>query len=414
LPSSRSKKPTAKRSAATSTHARAAKAAAAAVSSGGAKSATKKRSAGSDRAPREAPGGAAHIVQAASGGGAGREDAALDFLPARPSAAPRSGPRHAVFIDVENTSSEIDLVRVLEDLHIDRAKTDLTAVGNWRVVGQQLGRMLAQRGAHLVHSAPAPRVPDWSDLWIAVTAGMWLGRAAPGDALDILSDDRAFDAVGDAAARLGVKFRRITYRTTAAVAERAAAAAEEKSAGGRRRRRRRRGESAAPASHAPARHAHHAPAAAATTTEDERHAASLEQIRAAIARLTAADPAHGVSLDTLTLTLKAEGFQRPPGSPRLVTRLRRIKDVEMLPNGRVRLVGETAEIVSAAVEGTYDDEQGGAADDTGGEEIAASSDEAPAAAPGGKSTAKRRSRRRGGRRRGGRRHAAGASPETAG
>jgi len=129
------------------------------------------------------------------------EATALDFLPARPSAAPRLGRRHAVFIDVENTSSEIDLLRVLEDLNIDRATTDLTAVGNWRVVGQGLGRTLAQRGAHLVHSAPAPRVPDWSDLWIAVTAGMWLGRAEPGDALDILSDDRAFDAVGDAAAQ---------------------------------------------------------------------------------------------------------------------------------------------------------------------------------------------------------------------
>ncbi len=308
-------------------------------------------------------------------------------------------------------------MRVLEDLNIDRAKTDLTAVGNWRVVGQQLGRMLAQRGAHLVHSAPAPRVPDWSDLWIAVTAGMWLGRAAPGDALDILSDDRAFDAVGDAAARLGVKFRRITYRTAAAVAERAAAAAEDGAAGGRRRRRRRRGEGgAARASHAPATQAHHAHhAASPVSTEEERHAASLDQIRAAIARLTAADPARGVSLDTLTLTLKAEGFQRPPGSPRLVTRLRRIKDVEMLPNGRIRLVGETAEIVSAAVEGTYDAPPPGgralaAASD--GDDTAASSDETPSAAV--KSAPKRRSRRRGGRRRGGRRRAAGASPETVG
>ena len=240
-------------------------------------------------------------VEAAPAAEVNREDAALDFLPARPSAAPRSGPRHAVFIDVENTSSEIDLLRVLEDLRIDRATTDLTAVGNWRVVGQQLGRMLAQRGAHLVHSAPAPRVPDWSDLWIAVTAGMWLGRAAPGDALDILSDDRAFDAVGDAAARLGVAFRRITYRTTGVAAERvsAAAATEDARGTGRRRRRRRRGEGggthAAHAAHGghatPSARAHAAPPVAHLPAvpggDEEPHSASLAQIRAAIARLTA-------------------------------------------------------------------------------------------------------------------------------
>ncbi len=354
--------------------------------------------------------------------GSGR-DAVLDFLPARPSDAPRNGPRRAVFIDVENTSSEIDLIRVLEDLKIDRTTTDLTAVGNWRVVGQQLGRMLAQRGAHLVHSAPAPRVPDWSDLWIAVTAGMWLGRAAPGDALDILSDDRAFDAVGDAAARLGVTFRRITYRSASGLAERTTASEDgPASATGRRRRRRRRGESgplhprshatAPRAAHVPtAPRAHHVPTASSASVDEERHSASLDQIRAVIARLIAADPPRGVSLDTLTLALKAEGFQRPPGSPRLVTRLRRIKDVEMLSNGRVGL----ADVVSAAVEDS-DDAPTAAVSPSMDDDAAASatkdaseaSDSAGAKTPRG---GKRRGRR-GGRRRGGRRHAAGAtSPE---
>lgn len=346
-----------------------------------------------------------------------------------------------MFIDVENTSSEIDLIRVLEDLHIDRATTDLTAVGNWRVVGQQLGRMLAQRGAHLVHSAPAPRVPDWSDLWIAVTAGMWLGRAMPGDALDILSDDRAFDAVGDAAARLGVAFRRITYR--AGAAERAAASAEEAPAGGRRRRRRRRGDGPAPTAHAPRAHAPRAhepargrahepargrahetarpspPPVLSPSAEEERHAASLDQIRAVIARLTAADPVRGVSLDTLTLALKSEGFQRPPGSPRLVTRLRRIKDVELLPNGRVRLIGATAEMVTAAYEGSYDDAPGADVPADVASDVSLPDDaetvvaDASDAAGTAQAAGKRRSRRRGGRgRRGGRRHGAStASPE---
>jgi hypothetical protein len=329
----------------------------------------------------------------------------LEFLPQKPASMVRSGPRHAVFIDVENTSSEADLTRVLEALEIDRNTTDLTAVGNWRVVGQQLGRMLAQRGAHLLHSAPAPRVPDWSDLWIAVTAGMWLGRAAPGDSICILSDDRAFDAVGDAAARLGVAFRRITYRSSGAAAA-VERGAEESHVGGRRRRRRRRGEGSGAsqgrqqAAHPPA----HAARAVLPSAEEERHAASLDQIRAAIARLTATDPVRGVSLDALTVALKAEGFQRPPGSPRLVTRLRRIKDVELLPNGRVRLVGEAAESAQALP-----------ADEVLPIEVASNGAEEAAETNGaaeGSTGAKRRPRRRGGRRRGGRRRkAAAAGPE---
>ncbi len=341
----------------------------------------------------------------------------LEFLPQRPAAMARSGPRHAVFIDVENTSSEADLGRVLEDLRIDRTTTDVTAVGNWRVVGQHLGRMLAQRGAHLLHSAPAPRVPDWSDLWIAVTAGMWLGRAAPGDSICILSDDRAFDAVGDAASRLGVSFRRITYRSSGAAAERATErAAEDDHTGSRRRRRRRRGEGTgagastghARSHHPPAHAVAHAPAAhvaAPSSAEEERHSASLDQIRGTISRLTAADPARGVSLDALTVSLKAEGFQRPPGSPRLVTRLRRIKDVELLPNGRVRLTGEAAETAAAA----FDDVGGAAPVVANGGEPAQEAADGAAEGTGG---AKRRPRRRGGRRRGGRRrNAAAPGPE---
>ncbi len=104
---------------------------------------------------------------------------------------------------------------VLASLNIDFAAqpTELTAVGNWRSVGQRLGQQLAGLGARLLHSAPVAGVKDWSDLWIAVAAGCWLGRAAPGDTLEIVSDDRAFDAVGDKAAALGVAFRRVSCRT---------------------------------------------------------------------------------------------------------------------------------------------------------------------------------------------------------
>src|SRR5207247_7473545 len=85
------------------------------------------------------------------------------------------------------------------------------AVGNWGVIGYETARLLARRGAELVHTAPAFGVKDWSDLRIAVTAGIWLAGARPGDLLDIITDDQAFDAVGDVASGRGVGFRRPSY-----------------------------------------------------------------------------------------------------------------------------------------------------------------------------------------------------------
>src|SRR5512143_598063 len=144
--------------------------------------------------------------------------------------------RRAIFVDVENTSGEADLLKVLDHLSIDRKAqpTELYALGNWKSVGTRVARMLAGLGAQLIHSAPAVGVRDWSDLWIAVAAGRWLATAAPGDVLDIVSDDRAFDAVGDAAAAAGVVFRRTSYRTIPSAAAPLPAAAP-------RPRRRRRG-----------------------------------------------------------------------------------------------------------------------------------------------------------------------------
>jgi len=340
------------------------------------------------------------------------------------------GARRAVFIDVENTSSESELVRVLEELDIDLTSgtTEVSAIGNWRVVGQQLGRSLAQRGANLVHSAPATRVSDWSDLWIAVHAGIWLGRSRPGDVIDIVSHDRAFDAVGDAAARLGVTFRRITYRSASASAATTERASEP--AGERRPRRRRRrggsgrttaGHTTASTSHARPTTTSHAPARVAQH-EDEPQAASQIQLQQVIARLAAADPAHTVTLDALTVALKAAGFQRPAGSPRLVTRLRRMKDIEVLPNGRVRLnaAGEAsvshalaeplAEPSMAADDGDGDGDESDGADDGASEDGGAVNGGAAGTAEDG--TPKRRSRRRGGRRRGGRGRKGAASAPT--
>src|SRR5439155_4485288 len=91
-------------------------------------------------------------------------------------------------------------------------RTESFAVGNWRVIGHATARLLARQGAALVHSAPSVGVRDWSDLRIAVASGVWLAGARPGDVIEIVSDDRAFDAVGDVAASLGVMFRRLSYR----------------------------------------------------------------------------------------------------------------------------------------------------------------------------------------------------------
>ena len=67
-------------------------------------------------------------------------------------------PRRAIFVDVENTSSEDDLFEVIDAAHRSRAQpTEVNAVGNWRAISQRLGRRLAGIGA-LVHSAPATGV----------------------------------------------------------------------------------------------------------------------------------------------------------------------------------------------------------------------------------------------------------------
>ena len=122
--------------------------------------------------------------------------------------------RRVVFFDVENASRVQHIVRLIDHLRLAEraARTRVFAVGNWRVIGPDTAQLLARHGADLVHTAPIPGVPDWSDLKIAATAGVWLGDARPGDRMEIVSDDRAFDAVGDVAAGLGVSFRRLSYR----------------------------------------------------------------------------------------------------------------------------------------------------------------------------------------------------------
>jgi hypothetical protein len=259
-------------------------------------------------------------------------------------------PRRVIFIDVENTSSETALLHVLEHLAVDRTvqPTEVIAIGNWKSVGTKVARTLASLGAQLMHSAPTPGVRDWSDLWIAVNAGRWLAQAAPGDRLDLVSDDRAFDAVRDTAASLGVECNRISYRhvsgAPAAAHPPAPADGEARPRRPRRRGGRGRGrrEAAAPRSGTvPAAEAVAAgappEAAPAVHEPGAAHAASQEQIRAILARLTGGDTTRWINLDLLANALKAEGFSRPPGSPRLITRVRGLKGAEVTPTGMVRI-----------------------------------------------------------------------------
>jgi hypothetical protein len=274
-------------------------------------------------------------------------------------ARPLPASRRAIFFDVENTSRAEHIARVLAHLAVDRIgrRTEFFAVGNWRVIGHDTARLLARHGAALVHSAPSVGVRDWSDLRIAVASGVWLAGARAGDVIEIVSDDRAFDAVGDVAASLGVTFRRLSYRGLLGMPAQQQAPVEPERGerdyghderGGRRRRRRGgrgRSEHVAPRpAHQVVPHAapHHAPAQPVARGDDggggaEPHTAPHDEIVAVVRDLVRTRGT--VTLDSLANALKARGFSRPPGSPRLITRLRRIKEVEVSRAGVITLVG---------------------------------------------------------------------------
>ncbi len=333
--------------------------------------------------------------------------------------------RRAIFVDVENSSRADHVSRVLDHLAIDRQdrRVDLIAVGNWRVIGADSARLLARRGAHLVHSAPSTGVKDWSDLRIAVSAGVWLGSARPGDLIEIISDDRAFDAVGDVAALLGVEYRRLSHRglTGASsivepVEPEAPAPREGSGRRGRRGRRRGRGGGGggrpdhAPRAPMPPRAvAHHAPAPAAA--DGPAHTAPLDELVDIVRELAQRSPNGSVLIDTLARSLKERGFSRPPNSPRLITRLRRIHELAVSRTGMITLVGVSGPPGDARRDEGPEPE----AEDSGPRDVEAETDgdagpepgneadQEPGAPPpdGAPGRPRRRGRRRGRRRRGG-------------
>ena len=278
-------------------------------------------------------------------------------LPPEPE-RPLPARRRAVFFDVENTSRPEHITRVIDHLAVDWTgwRTELIAVGNWKVIGRDTARLLARHGAHLVHSAPSVGVSDWSDLRIGVAAGVWLAGARPGDMVEIVTNDRAFDAVGDVAASLGISFRRISDHglVSAAVGTpgpapmRAAAPDSRPRRRGRGRRHRAWRDGAPAGGAAPARSPAPAPVLAeppesiAAPTPSEPHTAPHDEIIAVVHDLMQRSPARTVTLDTLANALKARGFSRTSGSPRLITRLRRIKEIDVSRSGVITLLGATA------------------------------------------------------------------------
>jgi len=374
-----------------------------------------------------------------------------EVVPASPETAAEvaaSGGRRGIFFDVENTSRSEDIGRVLEHLQIDwtRQAVTFTAVGNWRVIGHETARLLAQRGASLVHSAPSVGVRDWSDLRIAVGAGVWLAGARPGDVIEIVSDDQAFDAVGDVAASLGVTFRRLSYRALAGMSRASAPVAEAAKSAPRGPRRRRGGRrtsrdgrridersapvAATPRSAEPARsHAVPARVAPAPAAADEVPAPE-DEIVGLLRDLLVASP-KGVSLDALANELRERGFRRPPGSYRLITRLKHIKEVRVIggnitlvdapraPEARVHAthraaeptrVAETPVALEPPAEPWADsDSELAAADDSDAGAAEGADDEPPAENGTTNGGTGRRRRRRGGRRRRGRRNGNGES-----
>ncbi|MBI3635428.1 MAG: hypothetical protein HY216_04285 [Candidatus Rokubacteria bacterium] len=327
-------------------------------------------------------------------------------VPSPPPERPWPTSRRAIFFDVENTSRAEHIARVLEYLAVDRigSRTELVAVGNWRVVGHDTARLLAKQGAHLVHSAPSVGVRDWSDLRIAVGAGVWLGQARPGDVIEVISDDRAFDAVGDVAATLGITFRRLSFRSLAGLRRDEAPVREitpEPRGDGRGHHHRRGGRGRGRAwrdGGAPAHPPAHAPVHAAPPESGEPHTAPHDEIVHVVHDLIDSSPTRSVTLDTLANALKSRGFSRPSGSPRLITRLRRIREITVGRNGTITLVDGAARPESGA-ESSPGNEALDAMDTSDAIDGNAAPPSEPAAGAGAPvRTGRRRRSRRGGRR----------------
>ena len=76
--------------------------------------------------------------------------------------------------------------------------------------------------------------------------------------------------------------------------------------------------------------------------ESSQTTAPHDELVSVVRGLVEAAPKRSVSIDAVANALKSRGFQRSPGSPRLVTRLRRIKELLVSPSGTITLAEDGA------------------------------------------------------------------------
>jgi hypothetical protein len=86
------------------------------------------------------------------------------------------------------------------------------------------------------------------------------------------------------------------------------------------------------------------PLASGHPAEHTAQTAPRDELIALVHDLMQRSPGRPLTLDTLANALKSRGFSRPPGSPRLITRLRRIKEIALSRTGVVTLVGSQSAV----------------------------------------------------------------------
>jgi hypothetical protein len=168
----------------------------------------------------------------------------------------------------------------------------------------------------------------------------------------------------------------------------------------------------------------HAPAHA---EDDNAQTAPLDELLDVLHGLLGRSP-QGITLDMLANALKARGFARRPGSPRLITRLKLIKDIVIDRSGIIRLADGASGVsggpvriiredeprrsveVDVELEPSGDDDVDEPSSDDGESEQSGETALEEAPAEGAGQNGRRRRRRRGGRRRRGRRGGGGGAP----
>jgi hypothetical protein len=80
---------------------------------------------------------------------------------------------------------------------------------------------------------------------------------------------------------------------------------------------------------------------AARPQPEAPHTAPHDELVSVVRRLVETSPRRSVSIDAVANALKSRGFQRPPGSPRLITRLRRIRELLVSSSGTITLAEDS-------------------------------------------------------------------------